>query len=170
MSVPHRTVLAATAAASVCLLLAACGSSSDTQPSGAVPSTSREAGFVTQPVVLCIENATTEEIEIAPTGPYGEFTRAKPGERSCIEGDTSAGDPVAAITYSDDSVIYVYGRNPVMGRPDIRLCGDQDCDTSFAQYDLSVGAKLSGKVKGRAYTATRTADASSKKQLQLRVG
>jgi hypothetical protein len=161
--------MAATAAASVCLLLAACGSTADTQSSSAAPSTSREAGFVTLPVVLCIENGTTEEIDIAPTGPYGEFTQAKPGERSCIEGDTTAGDPVAAITFGDDSVIYAYGRNPVMGRPDIRLCGDQDCGTSYAQYDLSVGAKLSGKVKGRTYTATRSADASDKKQLQLRV-
>lgn len=122
------------------------------------------------PVKMCIVNGTTADLDIAPTGPYGEFAVAKPGDTACVQGDTTSGDPVVAITFADDSIIYAYGRNPVFGRPDIRLCTDQDCNTSLAQYDLSENASLSGTVRNVKYTAGRAKDAGGYKQLQLRVG
>lgn len=122
------------------------------------------------PVKLCLENGTTADLEFAPTGPYGEFATAKPGQSACFMGSTSAGDPVASITFADDSVLYAYGRNPVFGRPDIRVCADQDCNSSLVQYDLSEGVSKTSGVQGHTFTALRNNDADGYKQLFLRVG
>ncbi|CAB4900754.1 MAG: hypothetical protein F2806_04765 [Actinobacteria bacterium] len=161
----------------VALLLLATGCSSDNSEqatSSSTPSTeasnSRAAGIVTKAVVVCITNGTKADLDNAPTGPYGEFMVTKPGQQACYQGDTTAGDPVAAVTFPNNNVIYVYGRNPVLGRPDIRICNDQDCNDSLAQYDLSVNASISGKVNNIAYTASRLDDAGDTKQLKLLVG
>jgi hypothetical protein len=94
---------------------------------------------------------------------------AAPGQEACFTGDLTAGDPVAAITFPNEIVVYAYGRNPVIGRPDIRICADQDCRTSLAQFDLSEGDKSSKKVLAATYTATRPKDSASYKELRLTV-
>lgn len=127
-------------------------------PSTASAEPAREAGAVTKKVVLCFDNNLSESIDISPTGPYGEFTSVEPGRDACYSGDNLAGDPVAAITFANDSVVFVYGRNPVFGRPDIRLCSDQDCNTVRHQFDLSVGDSKSKTLDGVKFTASRAED------------
>lgn len=148
------------------LTLGGCGDATSAGPvdegsagsSAASPEPSRAAGAVTKKVRLCFNNNLSEPIEIAPTGPYGEFMSVEPGRDACYNGDNLAGDPVAAVTFANDSVVYVYGRNPVFGRPDIRLCSDQDCKTVRHQFDLSEGDSKSKTLDGVRYTATRDKD------------
>jgi hypothetical protein len=158
----RKKVVVIGATASLAVLLLGCGSDE--------PQESRDAGFVSKDVMMCIENALPNDLDIAPTGPYGEFEVVKPGAQACYGGTLETGDPVVAITFEDDSVVYVYGRNPAIGRPDIRLCDDQACKTTWAQYDLNEGKSLSGTVNNVAYKASRLKDGSSSKQLRLKVG
>lgn len=150
----------------VTLLAAGCGQSAD-EPQA---DESREAGFVTKVVVLCLENGMSSDLDFTPTGPYGEFASVAPGGEACFQGDLTSGDPVAAITFPDDRVIYTYGRNPVFGRPDIRLCADQDCDRVFSQFDLSEGDSKTRTVQSVTYTAKRFNDGGESKLLRLIVG
>lgn len=65
---------------------------------------------------------------------------------------------MVALTFADDSFVFAYGRNPVTGRPDIRLCADQDCDKKYHQFDLSVGDTKEKVYNNVTYTAYRGAD------------
>lgn len=164
------------------LLLGGCGDATSggsgdgasARPGTASAAPSRDAGAVTKKVVLCFNNNRSEPIDIAPTGPYGEFRSVEPGRDACYSGDNLAGDPVAAVTFANDSVVYVYGRNPVFGRPDIRLCSDQDCKTVRHQFDLSVGDSKTKTLDGVKYTASRAEDSGDSiadyKYLTLNVG
>lgn len=114
----------------------------------------KSAGVYTRSIHFCVENKTSEILEIVPSPAYNKALPAsvKAGETYCVrerprgEADNILWETNVAITFADGTEFVSVQHNPVLGRPDIKIGrGTPDSHSGLESFDLSEGKTMSAK-------------------------